>query len=99
MLSNINQNENQNQSLNEDSKSTKSKDKISLGNLSEQETTVKSLNMSGELISCLNEVEKLEELKKKEEQEKVIEKKEPTENQILYQMFVKYHERYIKKWK
>jgi len=66
------------------------KEKFS-ANLSDQETTVKSLNnLSIEVLSCLNQTEKLEILKNN---------KEPTEAQIICEMYKKYHDKYIKKWK
>jgi len=65
------------------------KEKFS-ANLSDQETTVKSLNLSIEVLSCLNQTEKLDILKNN---------KEPTEAQIICEMFKRYHDKYIKKWK
>ena len=65
------------------------KEKFS-ANLSDQETTVRSLNLSIEVLSCLNKTEKLEMLKNN---------KELTEAQIICEMFKRYHEKYIKKWK
>jgi len=65
------------------------KEKFS-ANLSDQETTVRSLNLSIEVLSCLNQTEKLEMLKNN---------KELTEAQIICEMFKRYHEKYIKKWK
>ncbi len=65
-----------------------SKGEKSPGNLSEQETTVKSLNLSSEFISCLND-ENAQDLKKQ---------KEPTDQDITLIMFQFFHDKYIKKW-
>lgn len=78
-------------------------EKISI-NLSEEETTVKStqsINLSGELISNLNQNDKMDLLMKKSNITVKPEKKERneiTEDELMSDMFKKYYNKYIKNW-